>query len=152
MNPRLPDCNALLPNPLQALRNGSIKRVTLFFFFFQKKGGQTHASWLIGASGCFLFRGSVGNDPSVKLVGLKARGPAPLGPATQWNTVNYFTLIVPSCNFSCFPMQAEAERAACFQIRNFLHEHECSVDWTLWHLLIHKPTRNDVRLQSQSNV
>lgn len=75
-----------------------------------------------------LFRGSAGNEPSVKSVGLKARGPALLSPAllapaSQWSTVNYFTLIFPSCNFSCFLMQAETNRVACFQIRNFLHEH-----------------------------
>lgn len=70
-----------------------------------------------------LFRGSAVNGPSVKSVGLKARGPALLGPDAQWSTVNYFTLIVPSCNFSCFLMQAEMKRVACYQIRNFLFEH-----------------------------
>lgn len=70
-----------------------------------------------------LFRVSAGDDPSVRSVGLKARGPALLGPATQWSTVNYFTFIVPSCSFSCFLMQAETESVACFQIRNFWYEH-----------------------------
>lgn len=107
----------------------------LFSLFSFKESGSDARILADTSPGVFLllFRGSAVNGPSVKSVGLKARGPAPLGPDTQWSTVNYFTLIVPSCNFSCFLMQAEMKRVACCQIRNFLDEHPQN-----YHLIPHE--------------
>lgn len=84
------------------LYGGSVKRFPLFLPFRSKEKGSDARILADTSLGVFLllFRGSAVNGPSVKSVGLKARGPDPLRSATQWSTVNYFTLIVPSCNFS----------------------------------------------------
>ncbi len=55
-----------------------------------------------------VWRASSVNGPSVKLAGLKARGPALLGLYASSSTVNYFTLIIPSGgSSSCSIMQTK---------------------------------------------
>lgn len=98
--------------------NSSIKRSSLFL----QRGSE---AWILSDSslGEFLHlcRGSALNGLSVKSAGLKARGPSPLGRSSQCSTLNYFTLITPSGNFSYhFPVRTKMKRPGCYLIRKFL--------------------------------